>query len=388
MANINSKREKSKQLNESFEAMKKASQKNSALKTSQKKIIKTESGTKESDDTKKEVKPKTKKKQSSVSVKPPKQTVNNSKEKTNHIIVVAEKGQETKSKFETLNTDKEGAEKKLTDDTKPNSALKNDSMTTESANVMKKQDKDTKVVITNELADDDINRESVVRTKPENKSEDAPKLEIEKIQKEETKQDNFEQANIESVDAQKISSTGIDSEKKPSNSVATEVSGKKELMTDGKKTIRVSSIDLGGKSEQFKKIIDVAVAFEEIEQMNAKLKKQNAELKDMLRKQKEESDLLEERNKALTIVTQQKEEEIQKINQELKNCDEIIAVLKADKVESDKEYKNALAASLKIYYQDYVELKSEKMDEEIGQAISVTFGEVIRILEKNGIHVK
>ena len=226
--------------------------------------------------------------------------------------------------------------------------------------------------------------EPKAEAKPENKPEikSEPKPEEQKETETAVKSEVRPEIKVETI------SKPRDEKASGESSFAPETPFTRDNTAEGKRVLRPLSIDLYGKSEQFKKIIDVALAYEEVEQMTAKLRKENAELTRMVRKLKEENELLEENSKALMVVNQKNETEIQRLTQELKNCDLHIDVLKSDKIESSKEFKNALAASLKIYYEDFKELKSEKMDKEIGQAIVETFDEVIRILGKNGINMK
>ena len=64
-----------------------------------------------------------------------------------------------------------------------------------------------------------------------------------------------------------------------------------------------------------------------------------------------------------------------------------INIVKADKDESSQEFKNALAASLRICLQDFKELKDLEMSDAVGYAAIDTLENVFKILGKNGISI-
>ena len=144
---------------------------------------------------------------------------------------------------------------------------------------------------------------------------------------------------------------------------------------------RPASISLKGKSEQFKKIIDVALAYEKMEEDREKLRtkaKALAEERAELKQSVEEKESLCKQNQA----------EIEKLKADVEHRNEVINIVKADKSESYQEFKNALGASLKNFYTDFNELKSMDMSNDVGFAMSETLENVFKVLEKNGIIVK
>lgn len=156
---------------------------------------------------------------------------------------------------------------------------------------------------------------------------------------------------------------------------------KTENNKEEKQDKRPVSISLKGKSEQFKKIIDVALAYEKMEEERDKIRKQakalaaeRAELKQSV----EEKESLCKQNQA----------EIEKLKADVEHRNEVIGIVKADKTESSQEFKNALGASLKTFHTDFVELKGMEMSNDVGFAMSETLENVFKVLEKNGITIK
>jgi len=151
---------------------------------------------------------------------------------------------------------------------------------------------------------------------------------------------------------------------------------------------RPSRIELKGKSEQFKKIIDLALAFESIEEDRKKLKDKNINLSNEIKNLKEEKKKLKENLGSTELLCQKKQKEIERLNSEVDHRNEVIDIVKADKNESAQEFKNALGVSLKSYMQDYEELKTMDMSDDVGYAIIDTLEGVFKTLEKNGIHIE
>lgn len=141
------------------------------------------------------------------------------------------------------------------------------------------------------------------------------------------------------------------------------------------------SISLKDRSEDFIAIIEAALNFERISRERNNLKSRNRELS------KECKDL------SKRLVEKEKEndkqaEEISRLKMDVEHRNEVIDIVKADKSESDQEYKNALAASLRTYYGDYLELKKMEMSSDVGEAMLVTLEGVFALLEKNGIVIE
>lgn len=155
-----------------------------------------------------------------------------------------------------------------------------------------------------------------------------------------------------------------------------------------KKSKRPTSVFLSDKSELFTEIIDIAFACERLEKDKRKLIEKNAVLKETREKLTEENGLLNEKLKEVATLYQAKLDEINELKTDIAQRNEVIDIVKADKSESAQEYKNALAAALKTYYTDFVELKEMGTSDDVGLAVIETFDEVIKVLEKNGIAIE
>lgn len=141
------------------------------------------------------------------------------------------------------------------------------------------------------------------------------------------------------------------------------------------------SVSLKDKSEQFKKLIDIALSIEKVIDESGKLRKKNKELID------EKSELKKSLDESKSLCTQ-KQNEIDKLKTEVEHREEVINIVKADKSESAQEFKNALGAALKTYRTDFEELKGMEMSNDVGLAIIETMDGVFKVLEKNGIIIK
>lgn len=149
---------------------------------------------------------------------------------------------------------------------------------------------------------------------------------------------------------------------------------------DKKEKKQLSSVSLKDRSEEFIAIIEAALKFEKISRERNNLKSKNKELSEDC---KSLSKCLAEKEKE----NEKQAEEITRLKTDVEHRNEVIDIVKADKSESAQEYKNALAASLKTYYGDYMELKKMEMSADVGEAMSVTLEGVFGLLEKNGIAI-
>ena len=163
--------------------------------------------------------------------------------------------------------------------------------------------------------------------------------------------------------------------------------------TQPKKNIP-EAITLINKSERFIKIIEGALELEKIEESLKKARKKNKDFAKECKKHLEEIDqlkaLCEEKDNEISILKNKLDELKEKnidLKEKINNQTEVIGIVTADKAESEQEYKNSLAAMLKMYYIDYIELKNEKMTVEIGEAMTDTLKAVFDTLERNDIHM-
>lgn len=132
------------------------------------------------------------------------------------------------------------------------------------------------------------------------------------------------------------------------------------------------------RSERFKQLMDIAYEFEELDKENTKLKDDNKLLKEDCKK-------LTLDLKECELIREAKLKEIEQLQAELNARSEALEIVKADKDESAQEYKNALVASLKIFYNDFVELKEMEMSVDIGMALEDTLNDLFEALRKKGI---
>ena len=192
-------------------------------------------------------------------------------------------------------------------------------------------------------------------------------------------------ANFEEKVSERTDSPVITNETQNETCKITEENSKAE--PEEKKERRPVLIELKDKSDTFKKIIDIALAYERLENERKKLKAtikiqgdKNAELE-------EERDCLKRNLEATELLCQKKQLDIERLQADIEHRNEVINIVKADKDESSQEFKNALAASLRICMQDFKELKELEMSDDVGYAAIDTLENVFKILGKNGISI-
>ena len=191
---------------------------------------------------------------------------------------------------------------------------------------------------------------------------------------------NFEEKVIERTDSPVIAH-----ETQNETCKITEENSKAE--PEEKKERRPALIELKDKSDAFKKIIDIALAYERLENERKKLKAtikiqgdKNAELE-------EERESLKRNLETTELLCKKKQLDIERLQADIEHRNEVINIVKADKDESSQEFKNALAASLRICMQDFKELKELEMSDDVGYAAIDTLENVFKILGKNGISI-
>ena len=189
-------------------------------------------------------------------------------------------------------------------------------------------------------------------------------------------------------------------EKEKKNDSVTEktVSIQSDKKADAKDD-EATTISLKDRSELFNRILDIALTCEKLESDNKKLesskkrltaerkklKEENSELNDLCGKLKEERTALIQQLKEWETRYQSKLEKIDQLQAEIAQRNEVITIVKADKDESAMEYKNALAASIKTSYTDFVELKGLGTKDDIALALIDTLENVFKTLDSNGI---
>lgn len=158
-------------------------------------------------------------------------------------------------------------------------------------------------------------------------------------------------------------------------------SEKEKIKEKKKKELFPDSISLEGKSDRFKTIVGIALAIDKLEDERKKLKEKNKVLTDDC---KSLQDSLQESEKK----REEMQKEISDLKSDVAHRNEVIDIVKADKSESSQEYKNALAAALKTYYNDFLELKEIEMSNDIGEAMADTLEGVFNVLKANDIHIE
>lgn len=224
-------------------------------------------------------------------------------------------------------------------------------------------------------------REDKTATMMENKNiNDERSIVVDKKETKERIATNLEKKITEQVDSSVIVSLS-----QKSVCEKTEENPKDE--PEEKKERRPVLIELKDKSDAFKKIIDIALAYERLENERKKLKAtikiqgdENAELK-------EERDSLKRNLEAIELLCQKKQSDIDKLQADIEHRNEVIKIVEADKVKSFQEFKNALAAALRMFKQDFEELKELDMSNEVGDALLETLERVFKVLDKNGISI-
>ena len=243
-------------------------------------------------------------------------------------------------------------------------------------------------------------------TNTEEKKAEEEKTKEKKVEEKKPEEKNLEEKKPEETKAEEKKPEEIKAEvsakEEPAKiETANEVPASDSQKAPSKKNAKPEVIELKGKSNQFKKIIDIALAFEKMEITLEKQRVYSEGLKkdyDDLQKTREdlEADLKKYQNLSkqkqaeidqLNELLEQKNAEIEHLNADVSQRDEVIDIVKADKNESSQEYKNSLAANLKSFHNDFVELKEMGMSEDIGLAMMDTLDEVFKVLEKNGIAI-
>lgn len=238
----------------------------------------------------------------------------------------------------------------------------------------------------------EINKEEKKQEIEEQKTE-AVDSEVEAKIKKKMQAENRETVLVNRSDANE-ESNNVDTNKKVDNETIKKTSvenggdEKKQADEATKKDKRPSRIDMKDKSEQFKKIIDIALAYEKLDGEKNKLKEKNKVLCEANNELKEVNESLKGNLEATELLCKKKQEEIDELKSDVAHRNEVIDIVKADKSESEQEFKNALAASLKTYLQDYKELKALDMSDDVGYAIIETLEGVFKVLDKNGIHIQ
>ena len=273
-------------------------------------------------------------------------------------------------------SEKQNKESAISKDNKPKDQEKKQSVNSVQGSQEKqrgesKEHKNTKKKVSNSNA---TGEKTSMQIQPKKESKEIANGEGDSVKQDiaNPQNDVLEQKKINSIQ------TKIDNriEEKKKETIDSEKEEKQEKIV---KT-RPDSVSLKDKSEQFKKIIDIALEYERVEEERNRLKVKN---KDLSEECKKLSENLYESKK----LCDDRMNEISELQTELSHRNEVIDIVKADKNESAQEYKNALAAALKTFYADYSELKAMEMSDEVGAAMADTLEDVFKVLEKNGITV-
>lgn len=160
-----------------------------------------------------------------------------------------------------------------------------------------------------------------------------------------------------------------------------------------------NSISLENKSDQFKAIIEFALKYEKLEEEQKKLKTRINKLTEKCKNLEAERKKVLEDNKKLTATCKDlntsldksealcaiRLDEINKLKSEVEHRNEVIDIVRADRTESAQEYKNSLVAALKPCHNDYIGLKDQEMNDDVGAGMSDILEDIFKILKANGI---
>lgn len=148
-----------------------------------------------------------------------------------------------------------------------------------------------------------------------------------------------------------------------------------------KKEKRPATISLKEKSEVFKRIVDIALEYEKVDE-------ERKSLRNKVKTLSEQGEILVEELNELKKQYEEKSSETEKLRVDVEHREEAIDIVKADKSRSELEYKVSLGMSLKQYYKDFLELKEIEMSDDVGYAVIDTMEAVFKVLNKNGIAIE
>lgn len=81
----------------------------------------------------------------------------------------------------------------------------------------------------------------------------------------------------------------------------------------------------------------------------------------------------------------EKENEIESLRGDLIGRDSMIEILKRDDSKQSDAFKNKLASSLKLDYQDFLECKDVEISDELGELFRAQIDNIFRLLKKEGV---
>lgn len=169
----------------------------------------------------------------------------------------------------------------------------------------------------------------------------------------------------------------------------------KQVSLEGRSQLFIEIIKIAESYDKLEKQIDtLKLKVKNLEERNKELNKkqnnlasENSGLNSEIKRLSEDKRMLSQQLNELEIDYKTKLEEISQLQTDVANRNEAIDIVKANKNESEVEYKNALAAELKAFYVDFTELKEMGTTDEIANALIDTFEEVIKVLRKNDINL-
>lgn len=120
-----------------------------------------------------------------------------------------------------------------------------------------------------------------------------------------------------------------------------------------------------------------------------KLKKQNENLKSNLDNLKARNQIITEENKRLNLENNRIKDELNKLKENehkyQKQIDEAYSTNEIMKQSAVDGFKKKLGSSLRMYYQDFMDIQDEIVDEEMGEIMKLKVKEMLEELQRQGI---
>ena len=122
-----------------------------------------------------------------------------------------------------------------------------------------------------------------------------------------------------------------------------------------------------------------------------KFKKQSEDLQRKLDNLIEKNQLVMERNKALNLENNSIKDELNKLKENERRyqeqVDEVFSTNEIMKRSAVDGFKKKLGSSLRMYYQDFMDIQDEVVDEEMGEIMKIKVKEMFEELQRQGIQV-
>lgn len=131
------------------------------------------------------------------------------------------------------------------------------------------------------------------------------------------------------------------------------------------------------------------------------LKKEEKEKDSLLQELREKEQKLINRNSNLEKKQEELSQEIKRLNEDIATKgniisslqdnnlkkDDLIELLNNEKARDTLEFKNKLASSLRLDYQEFIESQTVEMSEEVGEILKIKLQNIFDTLKKNGVNL-